>query len=306
MRAGRLGRTTLALVAVASLGGCGGNDETDTVGQLVPVAGGGEVSPTDLVDVDPTERPTSTEVDLSTMDAFTVAPDGDIWFVDIDRGLVVEVRDDRVEAVAEVGELGWRAIAVGADDAVYLVSPEWELLRYQDGQVSPTGHAGESELYEPTAAPDGTVYLADQRNDQIVALAPDGSTRALVRGLRAWQMALAEDGTLYYMENPDLEWTVSAVTPSGEVREVVEPGTDDPVGVVLHDDRSPPDPGLAVNDDGVYVVHEDEIWRVDEEGRGERVLSTRRNTLAELAAVGHELYVWDDATSTVYRVEPDE
>jgi hypothetical protein len=352
----RLGCVLMLVLLVACTDGSGERRSEerpgeDNVGTLTAVAGGGALLPSDLSTgaEDAGVEPTSTDLDLTYVSDFAVAPDGGLWvfvFAPGDRvredKALYYLADDHIGSVVSSLDLGvGTGLTVTPDGSVYVPSATWELLRYRNGEFAPTGLSGESEIVRPAGAGDGTVYVTDLVHDRIVALAPDGTTRTAVDAVYAAALAVGPDGTLYYDdgENPsedeiypsdaddgsDTEPSIKALTPSGETRLLVDFGDREPtegaqaagVDLGLAD--------MAANEDGLYVLSGSELWQVDGDGRLHLLLRRpwqpppENNTLpedeeqenggfrfTELAMHGDEIYVWDEVSGTIYRVEPDE
>jgi hypothetical protein len=322
----RFRRRLLAVaIALSVVTGCsdgsGGRDdesgdEGDELGQLIPYVADRRFDGMRLPPVD---------LDLRELNNMAVAPDGALWAL-VAHGAsgnesgasadLVVAGGDQVETIdVPQGLKPNSGIGVGPDGTAYLIADTGELVRFRDGEVIPTGFGGPGELFHPTAASDGTVYVADHANGQIVAIGPHGSSREVVTGVPAGAMAAGPDGMLYFQ---DRDAGVRALSPSGEIRDIAGFGDEEPRDGAVATDADIVPAGMAANDDGLYVVFGNQIWLIDGDNRLHLVLERPWHPvpadgpddndirLYEIAAGGHDVYVWDNASGVIYRVEPDE
>lgn len=295
--------------------------DTDEVGRLVPhVVSRSPVNP-DAVEGPVGELPPPLRFELTTLNTMVVAPEGALWlFAQLEgQTVVLKVDGNQLDSIDVPDDLAPGSdIAVGPDDTVYFVSESGDLLRYRNGQITPID-PGDGEIQDMAAAADGTVYVADHPNQQIVALAPDGSTRTAVTGAEAGPMATGPDGTLYYYDEETEGAGMQALAPNGEIRQVTGRRDDEPTEGALAIDVALTAVGMAVTDDGIYTLHRNTIWRINHDGRLELVLRRRWHRppaggpddndirLRDMAAGGDQIYVWDQADDgVVYRAQPDE
>jgi hypothetical protein len=235
---------------------------------------------------------------------------GGVW-VALEDGQVLAIDDDRVEPVTPLDDVSIEAgIAAGGDGTLFATDDaRQQLLRLQDGSVEPSRLPAVQELSELAAGPDASVYVADFMGLQLVALRPDGAVEELDQNVQAGPMAIAPDGTVYFVSDQLFDGRIMALAPGGEPRALTQEVERDDEGNPLEapsdgaaaEDLYIDSRDLAAADDGLYVLSfTNEVWRIGDDGELELVLRRGDDAaLGALAADGNEVFVLDSGTGTI-------
>ncbi|MGH9228605.1 MAG: hypothetical protein ACRD07_07690, partial [Acidimicrobiales bacterium] len=242
-------------------------------------------------------------------EAVDITAGGDGVWVATGEGQVLEVSGDRLEEVDGLDAVSTAAgIAASQDGTLFATDPQRRrLLRKQGGEPSDGGVPAVEELSELAAGADSTVFVADYEGRQVVSIGAGGTVEELVDDATAGPMAVAPDGTLYYVDDQVIDGRIVALPPGGGperlTREVERDEDGNPV--------EPPSEGasagdsyieardLAATDDGLLVLtFTNEVWRIA--GDEELELVLRRggdSALVALGASGDDVYVLDAGTA---------
>jgi hypothetical protein len=277
-------------VGAVTVGGCSddGGDDAEEVGRLESVVEDDQLG-----------------------DAVDLAAGGDGVWVALGDGQVLEVSPDGLEAVNGLDAVSTAAgIAASEDGTLFATDPDRRsLVRVQAGELDNGAVPAVQELSELAAGADDAVFIADYEGRQVVSIGPDGTVEELVDDAMAGPMAVAPDGTLYYVDDQVIDGRIVALAPGGGpeglTREVERDDDGNPVeppsesasaGGSYVDARD-----LAATDDGLLVLtFTNEVWRIGDDGGLELVLRRGGDSaLVALGASGDDVYMLDAGTATL-------
>ncbi|MCB0127992.1 MAG: hypothetical protein KDE58_37265, partial [Caldilineaceae bacterium] len=237
------------------------------------------------------------------------------------------------EKATQVGIGAPRGIAVGPEGSVYFSTPDNAVRRLDRdgvlyrfaGRAGGEGFAGDGELaiqallYRPqrlAVGPDGSVYIADQLNNRLRKVRPDGVIESIdVQLNQPYDVAVGKDGAIYTVER----YTVGL---SGSLRSrLLRIDTDNTVTLIA----SPPSGSylnaVAVGHDGsIYTSYWDngtQIRRIDPTGTISTTqfvpniflpnVGIKASVIAtdmEIDAEGR-IYTLDGNCHRIWRIDPD-
>jgi hypothetical protein len=244
-------------------------------------------------------------------DAVDLAAGSSGTWVALGDGQVLDVSGDGLETLNGLDAVSTAAGIDASDDGtLFATDPDRRsLVRYRAGEVATGTVPAVQELSELAADAGGTVFVADYDGRQIVSIGADGTVTEVVDDAMAGPMAVAPDGTLYYVDDQVIDGRIVALPPGGGpvrlTREVERDGNGNPV--------EPPSEGasagdsyidardLVATDDGLLVLtFTNEVWRIDDNEELELVLRRGGDSaLVALGASGADVYVLDAGTATL-------
>ncbi|HEV7297812.1 MAG TPA: hypothetical protein VGN72_00485 [Tepidisphaeraceae bacterium] len=148
---------------------------------------------------------------VSTVYALAQLPDGTIYAGTGPQGVLLRISEDKVDTAATIeGSIGIFSLAVDGEGRLLLGTGG------EAGKVLRINKAGEAPI-EVFASPlvkyvwaiqvgaDGTIYAATGPNGQLIAIAPDGTSRVLFDSIESNLLSLAYDGkqTLFAGSDPN-------------------------------------------------------------------------------------------------------
>jgi sugar lactone lactonase YvrE len=146
------------------------------------------------------------------------------------------------------------------------------------------------------------VYVSDGNAGRVVAVTADDEVRPLAEDTFTGSLAAGPDGTVYFVDQDT--GRIRAVSPDGETRTVAGGGSAEPADGEPAGDSTLTGSALAAADDGLYVLNDNTVWRIDDDGRLGLVLRRGDDAaLAGLAAAGDRVYIFDEAAGTISAIE---
>lgn len=146
---------------------------------------------------------------ISAVYALVHADDGTIYAGTGPNGIVLRLREDKVETLVQLGD-GVNIFALGFDNRGRLLigasGEQARLLRLDGDQpIEIFQPANTQYIWAMACAGDGTIYLATGPNGELHQLNPDGSSKVLLKTDEHNFLALAYDGldTLYIGTDPN-------------------------------------------------------------------------------------------------------
>jgi hypothetical protein len=262
-------------------------------------------------DADDAGRLETVVEDDDLAEAVDIAVGGDGLWVATGDGQVLEVSGDGLEEVNGLDAVSTAAgIAASEDGTLFATDTQRQrLVRVQGDEFDNGAVPAVEELSELAAGAESTVFVADYEGRQVVSIDAGGAVEEVVDDAMAGPMAVAPDGTLYYVDDQVIDGRIVALSPGGGperlTREVerdedgnpVEPPSEGAsVGDAYIDARD-----LAATDDGLIVLtFTNEVWRIGDDEELELVLRRGGDSaLVALGASGDDVYVLDAGTATL-------
>jgi glucose/arabinose dehydrogenase len=186
---------------------------------------------------------------LTRVASVTAGPDGAIYALADER--LYRIEGDRANELGRFAEEGPTDVTVTSSGAIYLARYGDHVDVFADGAARPLAR-GFDRPHGITAAPDGSLLVADTYAGAVRRVAPDGTVTTLATGLsRPLDVALDADGTLLVAELDSGE--LSRISADGTVT-VVTSRLAGPSGVVVA-----PDGAIYVSDPNGAI----KVGRVD-------------------------------------------
>lgn len=158
---------------------------------------------------------------VSSVYALAQTPDGTIYAGTGPQGIVLKIKDDKVETAFTIEEsIGVFSLAVDAKGRLLVGTGGEKGIVYRvdkegDKPVQLYSSDDVQYVWSLKVAPDGTVYAATGPNGQLIAIAPDGKSKVLFDSTESNLLTLAYDGkgTLFAGSDPNgIVYKIDAAT----------------------------------------------------------------------------------------------